>query len=93
MNASRRRNRNRNDLRRRQQRADDAWQALLAGKSGVERITSFDASQFACQIAAEVKNFDPLQYIDKKEARKMARFIHVAIAAADEALQHGQLQG
>ena len=40
----------------------DAWQALLAGKSGVERITSFDASQFACQIAAEVKNFDPLQY-------------------------------
>ena len=38
----------------------EAWQALLAGKSGVERITSFDASQFACQIAAEVKNFDPL---------------------------------
>ena len=42
---------------------------------------------FACQIAAEVKNFDPLQFIDKKEARKMARFIHLAIAAADEALQ------
>jgi len=65
----------------------DAWQALLAGESGVERITSFDASQFACQIAAEVKNFDPLQFIEKKEARKMARFIHLAIAAADEALQ------
>jgi 3-oxoacyl-[acyl-carrier-protein] synthase II len=66
--------------------ADDVWQALLAGKSGVDRITGFDASQFACQIAAEVKNFDPLQFIEKKEARKMARFIHLAIAAADEAL-------
>ena len=66
---------------------DEVWQALLAGKSGVEQITGFDASQFACQIAAEVKNFDPLQFIDKKEARKMARFIHLAIAAADEALQ------
>ena len=66
---------------------DAVWQALLAGKSGVEPITGFDASQFACKIAAEVKNFDPLQFIDKKEARKMARFIHLAIAAADEALQ------
>jgi 3-oxoacyl-[acyl-carrier-protein] synthase II len=68
-------------------RTAEVWQALLAGKSGVERITSFDASQFACQIAAEVKNFDPLQFIEKKEARKMARFIHLAVAAADEALQ------
>ena len=67
--------------------APEVWQALLAGKSGVERITSFDVSNFACQIGAEVKNFDPLQYIEKKEARKMARFIHLAIAAADEALQ------
>ena len=65
----------------------DVWQALLAGKSGIERITSFDVSQFACQIGAEVKNLDPLQYVEKKEARKMARFIHLAIAAADEALQ------
>ena len=52
---------------------EEVWQALLAGKSGVERITSFDVSQFACQIAAEVKNFDPLQFVEKKEARKMAR--------------------
>jgi 3-oxoacyl-[acyl-carrier-protein] synthase II len=66
--------------------APEVWQALLAGKSGIERITSFDVSNFACQIAAEVKNFDPLQYIEKKEARKMARFIHLAVAAADEAL-------
>ena len=68
-------------------KAEDSWQALLAGKSGVERVTSFDVSAFACQIGAEVKNFDPLQYIEKKEARKMARFIHLAIAAADEALR------
>ena len=67
--------------------AEEVWQALLAGKSGVERITGFDASQFACQIAAEVKNFDPLQFVEKKEARKMGRFIHLAIAAADEALR------
>jgi 3-oxoacyl-[acyl-carrier-protein] synthase II len=67
--------------------ADETWQALLAGKSGVERITSFDATKFACQIAAEVKNFDPLQIVEKKEARKMARFIHLAIAASDEALR------
>jgi len=66
---------------------DESWQALLAGKSGIERIASFDVSQFACQIAAEVKNFDPLTLLDKKEARKMARFIHLAIAASDEALR------
>jgi 3-oxoacyl-[acyl-carrier-protein] synthase II len=67
--------------------AETTWQSLLAGKSGVEKITSFDASAFACQIAAEVKNFDPLSLVDKKEARKMGRFIHLAIAASDEALR------
>jgi 3-oxoacyl-[acyl-carrier-protein] synthase II len=66
---------------------EESWQALLAGKSGVERIASFDVSAFACQIAAEVKGFDPLQFIEKKEVRKMARFIHLAIAASDEALR------
>ena len=58
------------------------WQALLAGKSGVDRIHGFDASAFACQIAAEVKHFDPLQFIEKKEVKKMARFIHFALAAS-----------
>src|SRR5215471_8652571 len=67
--------------------AETAWQSLLAGKSGVEKITSFDSSAFACQIAAEVKNFDPLTLVEKKEARKMGRFIHLAIAASDEALR------
>jgi len=71
---------------------DEVWKALLAGKSGVARITGFDASAFACQIAAEVKNFDPLNFIEKKEVKKMGRFIHVAIAAADEALKMSGLK-
>ena len=66
---------------------DEVWKALLSGKSGVTRINGFDASNFACQIAAEVRNFDPLNYIEKKELKKMGRFIHLAIAAADEALK------
>ena len=70
----------------------EVWQNLLTGKSGVGRITQFDASQYACQIAAEVKNFDPLQFIEKKEVKKMGRFIHLAIAAADEAVKMSGLQ-
>jgi 3-oxoacyl-[acyl-carrier-protein] synthase II len=71
---------------------DVVWKAVLAGKSGVGRITSFDPTAFACQIAAEVKNFDPLNYIEKKEVKKMGRFIHVAIAAADEAFKMSELK-
>jgi 3-oxoacyl-[acyl-carrier-protein] synthase II len=71
---------------------DVVWKALLAGKSGVARITGFDPTAFACQIAAEVKNFDPLNFIEKKEVKKMGRFIHVAIAAADEALKMSELK-
>ena len=70
----------------------EVWTNLLAGKSGVARITQFDASQFACQIAAEVKNFDPLNFIDKKELKKMGRFIHLAPAASDEAVRMSGLQ-
>jgi 3-oxoacyl-[acyl-carrier-protein] synthase II len=70
----------------------EVWQAVLAGKSGVARITGFDSTNFACQIAAEVKNFDPLNFIEKKEVKKMGRFIHLAIAAADEAFKMSALQ-
>jgi 3-oxoacyl-[acyl-carrier-protein] synthase II len=70
----------------------EVWANLLAGKSGVARITHFDASQFAAQIAAEVKNFDPLQFVDKKELKKMGRFIHLALAASDEAMRTSGLQ-
>ena len=71
---------------------DEVWRNLLAGKSGVARITQFDSSNFACQIAAEVKNFDPLKFIEKKEFKKMGRFIHLALAAADEAMKSSGLQ-
>ena len=66
---------------------EEVWRNLLAGKSGVGRITQFDSSRHACQIAAEVKNFDPLTFIEKKEAKKMGRFIHLALSAADEAMK------
>src|SRR6266478_5073915 len=71
---------------------DSVWQAPLAGKSGIDRITQFDASAFACQIAGEVRNFDPFQFIEKKEVKKMGRFIHFALAAADEAMKMSQLK-
>jgi 3-oxoacyl-[acyl-carrier-protein] synthase II len=71
---------------------EEVWKALLAGKSGVARISGFDPSNFACQIAAEVKNFDPLNYIEKKELKKMGRFIHLAIAASEEALKMSGLK-
>jgi 3-oxoacyl-[acyl-carrier-protein] synthase II len=71
---------------------EEVWKGLLAGHSGAGRITSFDAEKFACRIAAEVKNFDPLNFIEKKEVKKMGRFIHLAIAASDEALKMSALK-
>jgi 3-oxoacyl-[acyl-carrier-protein] synthase II len=71
---------------------EEVWRNLLATKSGVARITHFDAAQFACQIAAEVKNFDPLNFVEKKELKKMGRFIYLALAAADEAMKASGLQ-
>ena len=71
---------------------EEVWKNLLAGKSGVGRITQFDTSRHACQIAAEVKNFDPLNFIEKKEVKKMGRFIHLALAAAEEAMHTSGLK-
>jgi len=71
---------------------EEVWQSLLAGKSGVARISQFDPSQFACQIAAEVKNFDPLDFVEKKELKKMGRFIYLALAATDEAMKASGLK-
>jgi 3-oxoacyl-[acyl-carrier-protein] synthase II len=68
------------------------WKNLLAGQSGVHQITQFDATNFACRIAAEVRNFDPLQFIEKKEIKKMGRFIHLALAATEEAMKTSGLQ-
>jgi 3-oxoacyl-[acyl-carrier-protein] synthase II len=72
--------------------APEVWQNLLAGQSGMATITQFDISAFPVTFAAEVKNFDPLQFVDKKEARKMGRFIHLALAATDEAMRNSGLE-
>ena len=58
-----------------------SWDAAMAGKCGIGPITQFDASEFKCKLAGEVKNFDPETVVDKKEARKMARFTLLALAA------------
>jgi 3-oxoacyl-[acyl-carrier-protein] synthase II len=66
---------------------EESWSNILAGKSGVARITQFDASNFECQIAGEVKGFDPFRWIEKKELKKMGRFIQLALAATDFAIR------
>ncbi|MFN2492941.1 MAG: beta-ketoacyl-ACP synthase II [Pyrinomonadaceae bacterium] len=65
---------------------ETTWSALMSGRSGVDYIKKFETDKFSVKIAAEVKNFDPLKFIAKKEARKMGAFIHYAIAAATEAM-------
>jgi 3-oxoacyl-[acyl-carrier-protein] synthase II len=70
----------------------EVWKNLLAGKSGMASITGFDTTGFSVTFAAEVKGFDPLNFVDKKEARKMARFIHFALAATQEAMEMSGLK-
>ncbi len=70
----------------------DSWKAILAGKSGVTAIDHFDASDLSCKICARVKNFDPLPYMNEKEARKRDVFIQYGIAAAVEAIKDAGLE-
>ncbi len=66
---------------------EETWKNLLAGQSGVAPITLFDTTGFDCRIAGEVKNFDPFLWIEKKELKKMGRFIQIALAGADFAVK------
>jgi 3-oxoacyl-[acyl-carrier-protein] synthase II len=72
--------------------APEVWRQLVNGASGMAPIQGFDTAGFSVTFAAEVKNFDPLQFLDKKEARKMGRFIHFAFAATHEAMTQSGLQ-
>ena len=63
------------------------WEAILKGESGVGKIESFDVSDYPCQIGAEVKDFDPLEYVDKKDVKRMDRFTQFALAAATMAVE------
>ena len=72
--------------------ADALWENLLAGKSGAGPITRFDATQFDTQFACEVKNFNAEDYLDKKEARRMDRFTHFALAATKQAIEDAELE-
>ena len=77
---------------------DETWASLCAGKSGIAKITGFDATGYSVQIAGEVKNFDETKWIDRKEARKMARFTKFAavastMAMADAGLSKADMDG
>ena len=72
--------------------APEIWRQLLASASGMAPIKGFDATGFPVTFAAEVKNFDPLNFVDKKESRKMGRFIHFAFAATHEAMEQSGLK-
>jgi 3-oxoacyl-[acyl-carrier-protein] synthase II len=70
---------------------ENAWKAILAGRSGIGPVTLFDATSFPCRIAGEVPAFDPLDFVEKKDVKKTARFIHFALAATEFAVRHAGL--
>jgi 3-oxoacyl-[acyl-carrier-protein] synthase II len=71
---------------------DEVWKNLLAGKSGIRTITNFDAAAFDCTIAGEVRDFDPLHWAEKKELKKIARFIQLSLASTDFAMRMSELK-
>ena len=71
---------------------EDAWQNILAGKSGIAEITRFDTSSLTAKIAGEVRDFDVEQYLSKKEAKKLGLFVHYGVAAAIQAQQDAGLE-
>lgn len=71
---------------------EKTWKAIQEGRNGISRIEQFDATEFNCRIAGEVKDFDPLQFIERKEVKKMGRFIQLGIAASEFAMQGSGLR-
>ena len=71
---------------------EETWQGIREGRSGISTIEQFDAAAFACRIAGEVKNFDPTRFIERKEVKKVGRFIQFAIAASDFAMESAALK-
>jgi len=71
---------------------EETWKAIRNGVSGIGPIKQFDASDYASRIAGEVRDFDPLLYIEKKEIKKMGRFIQFAVAASEFAVKSAQIQ-
>ena len=71
---------------------DEVWKNIQAGKSGVRSITHFDTTAFDCKIAGEVRDFDPLHWVEKKELKKIGRFIQLALAATDSAMRMADLK-
>ena len=67
------------------------WNALIEGKSGIGPITHFDATEFSCRIAGEIKDYDPLKFFSTKDARNLAAFVQFAVIASDEAVAHAEL--
>ncbi len=73
------------------QNIEDFWASLLAGRSGISKVTSFDTTDFTCQIGGEIRDFDPGKYMDPKEARRNDRYTQLAVAAAKLAVQDAAL--
>ncbi len=71
---------------------DETWKSLVQGKSGIDTVTSFDVSEFKSHIAGELKGFDPLNWIDKRETRRMDRFSMIGIATADQAFEDSGIE-
>jgi len=71
---------------------EESWRAICAGRNGISRFTAFDASQYPCRIAGEIQGFDPANYVERREIKKMGRFIHFAVAASEFALAGSQLK-
>jgi len=71
---------------------EKTWDGIIAGRSGIGPITRFDATGLETRIAGEVRDFDPLDYMDRKEIRRSDRFVHFAVAAAGQALRSARLE-